>query len=79
LDNTLQIKDTANEILDTKEYDFQIIDSPNKLRELIFEKNKEANKARIVAGYCRDWISKKNNQLYDIEIPEHNFKMRWNL
>lgn len=79
LDNTLQIKDTANEILDTKDYDFQIVESPNILRDIISEKNKINNKARVVAGYCWKWVSKKNNQLYDIEIPEHNFKMRWNL
>ena len=79
LDNTLQIKDTANEILDTNDYDFQIVESPNKLRDIIFEKNKINNKARIVAGYCWKWTSKKNSQLYDIEIPEHDFKMRWNL
>jgi hypothetical protein len=79
LDNTLQIRDTANENLDTKDYDFQIVESPNKLRDIIFEKNKINNKARLVAWYCWKWTSKKNSQLYDIEIPEHNFKMRWNL
>jgi hypothetical protein len=49
------------------------------LRDLIFEKNKVNNKSRLVAGYCWDWISKKNKSLKDIRIPEHNFEMRWNL
>lgn len=79
LDNTLQIRETANTTLDKSEYDFRVIDSPNELRDLIFEKNKINNKARIVAGYCWDWISKKNSALMDIRIPEHNFGMRWNL
>ena len=53
--------------------------SPNELRDLIYEKNKLRNKARIVAGYCWDWISKADDKLKDIQIPEHNFSMRWNL
>ncbi|MFA5792707.1 MAG: DUF2075 domain-containing protein [Candidatus Gracilibacteria bacterium] len=69
----------ADPMLDTSEYDFQIVDSPEKLREIIFEKNKEKNKARLVAGYCWDWVTKKNPHVNDIVIPEHNFAMKWNL
>ena len=29
--------------------------------------------------YARFWVSKKNNDLKDIVIPEHNFEMKWNL
>lgn len=79
LDNVLQIRETANYSLLDLEYDFRIMDSPNELRDLIFEKNKINNKARLVAGYCWDWISKKNPKLMDIVIPEHNFEMKWNL
>ena len=79
LDNTLQIKETANDTLKGIDYDFRIVDSPNDLRDLIFEKNKINNKARLVAGYCWDWVSKKNKDLKDIVIPEYNFGMQWNL
>jgi DUF2075 family protein len=79
LDNTLQIKETANKTLDGIEYDFRIVESPNELKHLIFEKNKINNKARLVAGYCWDWISKKDKSLNDIVIPEYNFGMKWNL
>jgi DUF2075 family protein/molybdopterin biosynthesis enzyme MoaB len=79
LDNVLEIRETANYSLLDLEYDFRIMDSPNELRDLIFEKNKINNKARLVAGYCWDWISKKNPKLMDIVIPEHNFEMKWNL
>ncbi|QQR65085.1 DUF2075 domain-containing protein [Candidatus Kaiserbacteria bacterium] len=79
LDNILGIKDTANTTLDGIEYDFRVIDSPNELRDLIFEKNKINNKARLVAGYCWDWVSKKDKRLNDILIPEHDFGMQWNL
>lgn len=79
LDNYLQIRETANINFDNIDYDFRIVDSPNKLREIIFEKNKTNNKARIVAGYCWNWISGSDKNAYDIVFPEYNFKMRWNL
>ena len=79
LDNALQIEETANTSLKNIKYDFKIVDSPNELRSLIFKKNEINNKARLVAGYCWDWISKKNKELKDIVIPEYNFEMKWNL
>jgi len=79
LDHVLQIRETANITLEGIDFDFQIIDSPDKLRDLIFEKNKINNKARLVAGYCWDWISRRDYKKYDIEFPEYNFQMKWNL
>lgn len=78
LDQTLQIRETANQQLDI-DYDFRILDSPTALRDLIFEKNQINNKARLVAGYCWNWASKKDSQAYDIEFPAYDFRMRWNL
>jgi len=77
LDNTLQIRNTANEFLNDKDYDFKIFDNPKELHEEIIEKNKSKNKARMVAGYCWKWISKKNPKLKDIQIG--NYKATWNL
>jgi len=79
LDNTLQVKETANTTLEGIKYDFKVMASPNELRDIIFEKNKINNKARLVAGYCWDWVSKKNKAIKDIIIREHNFAMQWNL
>jgi len=79
LDHMLQIRATANDHLDVAEFDFRIIDSPTELRDLIFEKNKERNRARMVAGYCWKWPSKKDPEAYDIVMPEHGFQARWNL
>jgi uncharacterized protein len=79
LDDVLEIRDTANKTLDGLEYDFRVIDTPNELKELIFEKNRINNKARIVAGYCWDWISKSNKTVFDINLPEYDFGMQWNL
>ena len=79
LDNTLDIRPTVNDQLDTSEFDFQVVDSPQVLREMVIERNKVSNKARMVAGYCWDWNSKRNPNLLDVVIPEHGFAMRWNL
>ncbi|MHB0978070.1 MAG: DNA/RNA helicase domain-containing protein [Minisyncoccota bacterium] len=79
LDNILGIEDTANTTLEGIDYDFKIVDSPNELRDLIFDKNKIDNKARLVAGYCWDWVSKKDKNLNDIVFPEYDFGMKWNL
>lgn len=79
IDNTLEVRETANETLEGINYDFRVFDSPNELRDAIFEKNHISNKARIVAGYCWDWISKNDAKLKDISIEEHDFAMKWNL
>ena len=80
LDRILDIKDTANFDIDDFDYDFRVLDDPNELKKLVEEKNNE-NKSRIVAGYCWNWIStgKNNSDIHDIEIPEYNFGMSWNL
>jgi DUF2075 family protein len=79
LDDTLGIRPTANDKLDVDEFDFRIFGSPEHLRREIVERNKSRNKARMVAGYCWDWRSRKNPAVQDVEIPEHGFAMRWNL
>ena len=79
LDQMLQIRETANTDIKEIGYDFKVVNSPIKLRDIIFEKNKENNKARLVAGYCWDWKSKNDKKANDIIIPEHNFAMKWNL
>lgn len=79
IDNLLQIRETANVDLSNIEYDFRVVDSPTELFELIKKKNEIDNKARLVAGYCWDWKSKKNPKAMDIQFPEFDFAMQWNL
>ena len=55
------------------------MESPSELRDLIFARNKLENKARMVAGYCWDWKSKKDNRQDDIVFGEHGFAHQWNL
>ncbi len=79
LENTLQIKETANIRLSPQEFDFRIVDTPEELRKIISAKNAVNNKSRLVAGYCWDWVSKKDPSAYDITFPQYDFGMRWNL
>jgi DUF2075 family protein len=81
LDDVLEIRDTANFDGFNFDYNIEVVDNPTALRRIIEEKNKINNKSRLLAGYCWDWITKKNNSSdnYDIVIPEHNFKMKWNI
>jgi DUF2075 family protein len=81
LDNILKIRETANydfESLDY-EFDFKVFDTPKALQNEIYEKNKINNKARLVAGYCWDWVSDKSPDLYDFGADEFGFNMKWNM
>jgi DUF2075 family protein len=60
-------------------YEIAVVDSPSELRDLIFERNRSGNRSRLLAGYCWKWVSKREPQRFDIEIPETDFAMRWNL
>ena len=79
LDDVLQIRPTANTDLDDVDFDIRVCDTPNEVRDLIIEKNKTTNRARILAGYCWDWnkAEANNTEYHDIKIGD--FEMSWNL
>jgi DUF2075 family protein len=79
LDDVLGIRPTANTELEPREYDFRVLSSPTELHALIEEKNRASNKARVVAGYCWGWPSKKDPKAFDIVMPEHGYRRQWNL
>lgn len=77
LDNLLGIRQTANESIHDLNYSFKVVDSPHELRNQIEQLNMERNRARLVAGYCWPWKSKKDAKAMDIIIGD--FAMQWNL
>lgn len=79
LDDALGVEANSDHFFSTSRFDFKIFDSVSKMRDVIFDKNKSNNKSRLVAGYCWNWISKKDPRLNDIVFPEENFAMKWNL
>ena len=79
VDNLLEIRQTANFTLDGLNYDVQICDSPEDLKARIIEKNKIANKARILAGYCWNWPKEGRNDTNYHDIKIGDFEISWNL
>jgi DUF2075 family protein len=79
LDDLLGIRRTANYDYFDLDYDIRVYDDPVKMREDLRELNKINNKARMIAGYCYEWVTQRNpdNDLYDIELGD-NFKAKWN-
>ena len=80
LDNTLDIRETANWDMEEVDYDIRIMDSPHDMRDLIIERNHMSNnRARILAGYCWNWIKEgaNNTDVHDIVIDD--FEISWNL
>lgn len=80
LDHTLVIRDTANFDMEDIDYDIRILDSPEKMQELIIERNRTShNRARILAGYCWNWKKEGVNDpsVHDIKIGD--FEISWNL
>jgi DUF2075 family protein len=76
VDDVLQIRPTANVTLADIPFDFQVFDDPATLHAAIEAKN-ENNRARVVAGYCWPWNSKKNPKLADVVIGA--YERQWNL
>lgn len=59
-------------------FDVQVFDNPNDMRNRLRDLNAANNKARMVAGYCYDWNVKFNRGEYDI-LLEDGFAAKWNL
>lgn len=76
LDSVLQIRETANYNYFDLDYDIEIFDDPNKMKEALRIKNGD-NKARMIAGYCYPWDSQKDKTKFDIYL-ENGFKAQWN-
>ncbi len=77
LDDLLGIRETAQKDLSGVDYDIRLFDDVMELKRCITEKNDIGGKARLVAGYCWPWKSKKDPGAVDITIG--SFSMQWNL
>ena len=79
LDQLLGIRPTAQDDLAGVPYHFEVVGSPGELQRRVVELDRAGSKARVVAGYCWDWVSKKTPGVADIEFPDEGFSMAWNL
>ena len=62
---------------DPADYDITIADDPEEMMTAIRQKNLKDNKARMLAGYCWDWVSKNDRTKDDIVIAP-SFRAQWN-
>lgn len=76
VDEVLQIRQTANTTLQDIPFDFQVFDDPADLHAAIESRN-TSNRARVVAGYCWPWNSKKDPKRQDVVIGD--YQRQWNL
>jgi DUF2075 family protein len=79
LDDTLGLQNVPENYFSRDKFDFKIFDSVIDLHDEIRGKNKVNNKARMVAGYCWNWVSKKAATSFDIELEQGAYQARWNL
>lgn len=79
LDNTLGIRETANYNLTGIDYDIRVFDTPDEVFSLIKQKNKIANSARMLAGYCWNWVKDTRNDPSVHDIVIGTFEKSWNL
>ena len=79
LDHLLGIRNTANYDGFDLDYDIKVYDDPTIMRDELRVMNQINNKCRMIAGYCYEWVTKKNSteEKYDIEL-ENGFKAKWN-
>lgn len=77
LDDVLEIKHDYY-TFDPEDYDIKIVDNPNEMMTKIKQLNLKDNKARMLAGYCWPWVSKKDKNALDIIIPSKGFSAQWN-
>lgn len=80
IDNTLQIRRTANALwINNENFEFKIFNSPEELEQAIRDKNDAGFSARITAGYCWEWslnLDKNRNLINDVIIGD--YKRPWN-
>lgn len=86
VDNTLGIRQTANDTLEGIPYDFAVFDRADAMRKALLDCKGRGMAARMLAGYCWDWKSKKTgrrNEAADIErdivLDDGAFAFDWNL
>lgn len=79
LDDVLDIRKTANYDLEGIDYDVRVFDSPTEMQQFVYDKNKLANRARILAGYCWEWLKAEQNNTNYHDIKINDFEMSWNL
>jgi len=59
-------------------YLFKVFDDPEEMKKQIVKLNENYSPSRVVAGFTKEWISKKDDTKYDWELNNGSFVMKWN-
>ena len=81
VDSTLQIRPTNNILWDAhkEEFDFQVVDTPVKIEQMLQDKLALGFTARMVAGFCWPWSTKlgaDGELVKDVQLED--YKRPWN-
>lgn len=80
INNTLGIERTANILWDQSEdFDFKIVDSPEKLEDMIRDKVGDGNTGRVCAGFCWQWSKKPDDYgILQEDVIIDQYQRPWN-
>ncbi len=77
VDSLLNCKtNESTKIFNSKDYEFILFDSLEEMISQIKKRNKESGLSRLIAGYSWEWKSKKDSNLFDINIE--GVQLKWN-
>lgn len=60
------------------DFDFRVVESPQKLEELIRQRSQESKTARIVAGFCWEWSDPNPDGTLKPDVSIGDFARPWN-
>ncbi|MCX5787380.1 MAG: DUF2075 domain-containing protein [Elusimicrobia bacterium] len=79
IDNTLDVRKTANILWKTNEaFDFKIFDSPQELENAIRAKAADGASARMTAGFCWPWSDPKPDGTLADDVVVGDWVRPWN-
>lgn len=76
LENLLQISNGIPDPSHIDEYQFEIVEDINTLYHKIRKHNEAVGLSRLLSGYFKEWISKKNSKLND--FADEGLDLPWN-
>jgi len=83
VENTLQIRRTANVLWNATEesFDFRIMDTPQQVENEIMSRVASGYSGRMTAGFCWPWskaLDEKGNLVSDVQLNDYEYARPWN-
>jgi len=79
VDNTLDIRRTANVLWDVgEEFEFRIMETIEELESLVRQRDREGFTARLTAGFCWRWSNPFADGSLEKDVVIGNWRMPWN-